>query len=135
MSVRNLDRFFQPRSVAVVGASERQGSVGATAWNKLAVGRHACRRVEHGSPGALVEAAHRGDGLGSALGGGQGWPCFTVLDMHERGARGSRAVLVYQRPARGNRARAGEGGVQAPVGRFHRIGAQLPAGAQGAHQP
>lgn len=30
MSVRNLDRLFAPRSLAIIGASERAGSVGAT---------------------------------------------------------------------------------------------------------
>ena len=29
MSVENLDKIFQPKSIAVVGASERKGSVGA----------------------------------------------------------------------------------------------------------
>jgi len=28
MSVENLDKIFQPNSIAVVGASEREGSVG-----------------------------------------------------------------------------------------------------------
>ncbi len=28
MSVENLDKIFQPKSIAVVGASERKGSVG-----------------------------------------------------------------------------------------------------------
>jgi acetyltransferase len=38
MSVRNLDRLLEPRSVAVVGASERSGSVGATVWRNLRAG-------------------------------------------------------------------------------------------------
>jgi acetyltransferase len=36
MSVRHLEHFFTPRSVAVIGASERQGSVGATLLANLA---------------------------------------------------------------------------------------------------
>ena len=37
MSVRHLHRLLEPRSVAVVGASERSGSVGATVWRNLRV--------------------------------------------------------------------------------------------------
>ena len=36
MSVRNLDSLFDPASVAVLGASLRPGSVGATVWRNLA---------------------------------------------------------------------------------------------------
>jgi len=35
MSVENLDKIFQPKSIAVVGASERKGSVGAALMNNL----------------------------------------------------------------------------------------------------
>lgn len=35
MSIRNLDYFFQPRSVALIGASARPGSVGATVLANL----------------------------------------------------------------------------------------------------
>jgi acetyltransferase len=35
MSIRHLDAFFEPRSVAVFGASERPASVGATVWRNL----------------------------------------------------------------------------------------------------
>lgn len=35
MSVRNLDSLFDPASVAVIGASERPASVGATVWRNL----------------------------------------------------------------------------------------------------
>lgn len=38
MSVRNLHRLFAPASVAVIGASERPHSVGATVWRNLAGG-------------------------------------------------------------------------------------------------
>jgi acetyltransferase len=38
MSVRNLDHFFTPQSVAVIGASSRPGSVGATVLSNLASG-------------------------------------------------------------------------------------------------
>lgn len=35
MSIRNLDSLFDPASVAVFGASQRLGSVGATVWKNL----------------------------------------------------------------------------------------------------
>ncbi|CAB3755389.1 GNAT family N-acetyltransferase [Paraburkholderia humisilvae] len=38
MTVRNLDALFRPKSVAVIGASHRQGSVGAMVWNRLTGG-------------------------------------------------------------------------------------------------
>lgn len=38
MSVRNLDSLFDPASVAVIGASKRPSSVGATVWHNLAHG-------------------------------------------------------------------------------------------------
>ncbi|MEO8059637.1 MAG: bifunctional acetate--CoA ligase family protein/GNAT family N-acetyltransferase [Burkholderiales bacterium] len=38
MSIRHLDSMFDPRSVAVVGASGRAGSVGATVWRNLREG-------------------------------------------------------------------------------------------------
>ena len=41
MSVRHLDRLLEPRSVAVIGASNRAGSVGATVWRNLRAGTFA----------------------------------------------------------------------------------------------
>jgi len=38
MSIRHLDFFFEPASVAVIGASERPRSVGATVWRNLGAG-------------------------------------------------------------------------------------------------
>jgi acetyltransferase len=38
MSIRNLDSLFDPASVAVIGASERPSSVGATVWRNLREG-------------------------------------------------------------------------------------------------
>jgi acetyltransferase len=35
MSIRNLDSLFDPSSIAVIGASEQAGSVGATVWRNL----------------------------------------------------------------------------------------------------
>lgn len=41
MSLRHLDRLLSPASVAVFGASNRPGSVGATVWRNLRAGRFA----------------------------------------------------------------------------------------------
>lgn len=41
MTVRHLEQLLQPASVAVVGASDRPGSVGATVWRNLRAGRFA----------------------------------------------------------------------------------------------
>lgn len=41
MSIRNLDHLFEPASVAVIGASDRPRSVGATVWRNLRAGRFA----------------------------------------------------------------------------------------------
>ena len=38
MTIRNLDRLLTPRSVAVIGASQRAASVGATVWRNLRSG-------------------------------------------------------------------------------------------------
>jgi acetyltransferase len=39
MTIRNLDRLLEPASIAVIGASDRPGSVGATVWRNLRAGR------------------------------------------------------------------------------------------------
>ena len=41
MSIRHLDRLLEPKSVAVIGASGRAGSVGATVWRNLRAGHFA----------------------------------------------------------------------------------------------
>lgn len=43
MSVRHLDRLLEPKSVAVIGASERPASVGCTVWRNLRSGGFAGR--------------------------------------------------------------------------------------------
>ncbi|MBW2370549.1 MAG: acetate--CoA ligase family protein, partial [Deltaproteobacteria bacterium] len=40
MSIENLDRVFNPRAVAVVGASERQGSIGNAIMQNLLLGEY-----------------------------------------------------------------------------------------------
>ncbi len=57
MSVRNLDKMFQPRSLALIGASAHAGSVGAVLLRNL-------RRAAFNGPVALVNPQHKAlDGL------------------------------------------------------------------------
>ena len=39
MTIRNLDRLLEPASIAVIGASDRPASVGATVWRNLRAGK------------------------------------------------------------------------------------------------
>jgi acetyltransferase len=43
MTTNSLERMFQPRTIAVVGASDRKGSVGAALMHNLKTGRYAGR--------------------------------------------------------------------------------------------
>ena len=99
MSIRNLQHLFAPTSVAVIGASDRPGSVGATVWRNLA---------SAGLRGALwpVNLRH------AQVGGRQAWrsvaelpaapelavictPADTVPGLvHELGTAGCRAADV-----------------------------------------
>jgi len=52
MSIENLDKIFQPNSIAIIGASERPGSVGAALMRNL---------IERGFPGRIhpINPNHR----------------------------------------------------------------------------
>ena len=41
MSIRHLDRLLEPKSVVVIGASDRAGSVGNTVWCNIRAGSFA----------------------------------------------------------------------------------------------
>ena len=41
MSIRHLDRLLEPKSVVVIGASDRVGSVGNAVWRNLRAGHFA----------------------------------------------------------------------------------------------
>jgi acetyltransferase len=53
VTVRNLDAIFQPQSVAVIGASQRPGSIGKMVWQRL---------IEGGFTGPLWAVNPRHDG-------------------------------------------------------------------------
>ncbi len=65
MSIRYLDRLLQPRSVAVLGASNRAGSVGATVWRNLRAGGFAGAtypvNLRHTSLDGVAVFAHPAD--------------------------------------------------------------------------
>ncbi len=99
MSIRNLEALFQPRSVAVIGASDRPGSVGAVVWRNV---------LEGGFTGPVWPVNHRHD----SVGGRQAWrevgalpeaPDLAVICTHAAtvpalidalGRRGTRAAVV-----------------------------------------
>ena len=99
MSIRHLDSLFQPESVAVIGASDRPGSVGATVWRNLRQG---------GFEGPLY-AVNRNHAV---VDGVKAWPSVAALPrtpelalictpaasvtklIKELGARGTRAAIV-----------------------------------------
>ena len=68
MSIRQLNRLFQPRSVAVIGASSKSSSVGRTVLTNLADGTF---------PGAVYPVNPKYESL-------ENRPCFrTVLDIRD----------------------------------------------------
>lgn len=98
MTIRHLDSLFSPRHVAVIGASDRPGSVGATVWKNLSQGFH----------GPVYPVNPRRESIG-------GYPCFDSVSelpeapdlavictpaatvprlIAELGARGTRAAVV-----------------------------------------
>jgi acetyltransferase len=99
MSIRNLEHFFRPRSVAVIGASEKPRSVGATVLHNL---------VEGGFAGPIMPVNPKHD----VLAGIKVYPTVaslpaipelavictppaTVPDLiDELGARGTKAAIV-----------------------------------------
>jgi len=99
MSIRNLDSLFTPAAIAVIGASDRPGSVGATVWRNLKQG---------GFAGPLLAVNQRA----VVLDGEPAWPRVADLPLApelavvctppasvpgliaELGARGTRAAVV-----------------------------------------
>ncbi len=99
MSIRHLDSLLQPESVAVIGASDRPGSVGATVWRNLRQG---------GFEGALY-AVNRNH---ASVDGVKAWPSVAALPrtpelalictppagvaglIRQLGARGTHAAIV-----------------------------------------
>ena len=66
MSVRNLEALFHPKSVAVIGASDREGSVGSVVLRNLKLG---------GFKGAIWPVNRRH----ALVGGGPAWPDVASL--------------------------------------------------------
>jgi acetyltransferase len=99
LTIRHLDRLLSPNSVAVFGASNRQGSVGATVWRNLRAGhftgpiyavnpKHA---ILDGVP-VFAKAAHLPGAPDLAL---LCTPAHTVAQLvAELGALGTRAAII-----------------------------------------
>ena len=99
MSIRHLEKLFEPDSVAVIGASPRAGSVGATVWRNLREGGFA-------GPRWAVNPKHReidGERAFARVADLPTAPDLAVICtppasvaglVTELGARGTRAVVV-----------------------------------------
>ncbi len=115
MSVRNLESLFQPASVAVIGASDREGSVGQVIWRNL---------VQGGFQGTLWPVNQRQD----SVGGVRAWPDVASLPqvpalavictppssvpglVAQLGAKGTRAAIVVTAGLRQPAGTAADGG-------------------------
>ena len=99
MSIRHLDSLFDPRSVAVIGASERPASVGATVWRNLREGGFAGPRwavnpkyTRLGSEPVFADVASLPEAPELAV---ICTPPATVAALVEAlGARGTKAAIV-----------------------------------------
>ncbi len=99
MSIRYLDRLFDPRSVALVGASPQPGSLGATVWRNLREGGFA-------GPRWAVNLRHReidGEAVFARVADLPAAPDLAILCtppasvpglVAELAAKGTRAVVV-----------------------------------------
>jgi acetyltransferase len=99
MSIRNLDSLFDPQSVAVLGASDRPGSVGATVWRNVREGGFAGPRwavnAKRASVGGEKAHARVADLPGTPELAVVCTPADTVAGLiQELGARGTKAAVV-----------------------------------------
>ena len=99
MSIRHLDSLFNPASVAVIGASPRAGSVGATVWRNLREGGFAGSRwpvnLKHRTIDGEAVLARVADLPAAPDLAVICTPPSTVAELiAELGERGTRAVVV-----------------------------------------
>ncbi len=99
MSVRHLDRLLEPASVAVVGASGRAGSVGATVWRNLRAGSFKgpifAVNPHHATIGGAAAFARAADLPQAPDLAVICTPPYTVAGLiRELGERGTRAAIV-----------------------------------------
>ncbi len=99
MSIRHLDQLFNPASVAVIGASPRTGSVGATVWRNLCEGGFAGARW----PVNLKHRTIDGEAVAARVADLPAAPELVVICtppatvaplIAELGAKGTRAAIV-----------------------------------------
>ncbi|CAB3796411.1 hypothetical protein LMG28688_04284 [Paraburkholderia caffeinitolerans] len=103
MTVRNLDAIFQPKSVAVIGASQRPGSIGQMVWQRLIEGgfagplwavnpRHAGELESFDGKPVLADAGDLPEAPTVALicTRPSTWPAL----VHRLGGMGTRAAII-----------------------------------------
>ena len=99
MTIRNLNHLFAPASVAVIGASDRPGSVGATVWRNIVAGGFAGPLWPVNRRHARVAGCQAYAGVGAL----PGVPALAVICtpastvpglVRELGAAGCRAAIV-----------------------------------------
>ncbi|HEV3427464.1 MAG TPA: GNAT family N-acetyltransferase [Paraburkholderia sp.] len=103
MTVRNLDAIFQPKSVAVIGASQRDGSIGQMVWQRLIQGgfsgplwavnpRHAGETAEFDGRPVVADAGDLPEAPSVALicTRPATWPAL----VHRLGGMGTRAAII-----------------------------------------
>ncbi|WP_321925696.1 bifunctional acetate--CoA ligase family protein/GNAT family N-acetyltransferase [Paraburkholderia guartelaensis] len=103
MTVRNLDAVFQPKSVAVIGASQRPGSIGSMVWRRLIDGgftsllwavnpRHAGGFEAFDGRPVLADASDLPEAPGVAIicTRPATWPAL----VHRLGGMGTRAAII-----------------------------------------
>ncbi|MCP3727649.1 GNAT family N-acetyltransferase [Paraburkholderia sp. CNPSo 3272] len=103
MTVRNLDAVFQPKSVAVIGASQRPGSIGSMVWRRLIEGgftsplwavnpRHAGDFEAFDGRPVLADASDLPEAPGIAIicTRPATWPAL----VHRLGGMGTRAAII-----------------------------------------
>jgi acetyltransferase len=99
MSIRHLERLFDPASVAVIGASARAGSVGATVWRNLCESGFAGPRWAVNLKGGRIA----GEAVHARIADLHAAPDLAVICtppatvpalVAELGAKGTRAVVV-----------------------------------------
>jgi acetyltransferase len=105
MTIRNLDALFHPKSIAVIGASLRAGSIGQMVWSQLTAGafagpvwpvnpRH--RELNECPVFAKIEDLPEAPTVAVLCTRAPTWPDI----VRRLGERGTRAVVIVGRPER-----------------------------------
>jgi len=98
MSLRNLEHLFSPKSVALIGASDRPHSVGATVWTNLSSG-YAVQGDPKLMANDLIEFVYislaQPHGQAELMHAASGTAGFQRADINRRGRRHYRHGLAH----------------------------------------